>query len=732
MSGVARWQAAPALTSANWFRVGGLRPMLAAQVRVQRQVVRGEVWQTLVRADGARSFRMNAAAWALVGRCDGQLRLQRLWDIALAETADAAPTQDEVMDWMARLHAAGFLTFDRAPEFERLPSVAAVREDDATRQPQNWMAWRLALGAPDAALTRGAQALRPLLQLLSRPWLLGLALLIFGVMAMVHGAGLLSAAATLAASPQGLWLALLLYPPVKLLHELAHGLVSRHLGAPVPQWGVSFLLFVPLPYVDASAASALPRARQRLAVAAAGIGMELALAALGLAGALALQPGLWRDAALTLFFIGTVSTVLVNGNPLLRFDGYHMLCDAVALPNLATRSHRWWMQQLRRRVLGEEPAQPLLPAAGEGPWLWAYAPLALLMRWVVSIAVLWWMAGISVWLGLAVAVALGWALIGRPLKHALQAWRGGQLPLPAQARARRRLLGAAVLTAILLAAPWPHRTLAQGVWWLPESALVRTQVDGFVAEVLVEHGEPVSRGDVLLRLHSPALEAEQSRLQARLAALEDEHWQAVRDDAARAVQLQHDLQAARAELERTQALLAQCELRAEGEGRLALAAQDDLPGRWLARGSLVAHVVGDEGARIQVAVPHEQAALMAGSAAQVQILRATPGQADIQGQWNRQFSGAGARLPSAALAERSGGQTPTDPQDREGRSPLRPMVVAEIAVPAGPAGADDDAARTDRIGERVWVRFDHGWSPLAWQAARALQQLVLRHVNPST
>ena len=116
MSAVAAAPSAP-LLSAQWFRVAALRPRVDRQARVERQVVRTQVWHLLTRADGSATFRMNAPAWSAVARCTGRLTVQQAWDCALAEHGDDAPTQDEFIDMLARLQAAGLMSFDKRPDF---------------------------------------------------------------------------------------------------------------------------------------------------------------------------------------------------------------------------------------------------------------------------------------------------------------------------------------------------------------------------------------------------------------------------------------------------------------------------------------------------------------------------------------------------------------------------------------------------------------------------------------
>lgn len=428
---------APPQTSPHWFRLAPLRPQLPAQLTQHRQVLRGRVWHTLTTADGRHNFRLNAAAWSAVARCNGQHTVQQLWAAAQANHGDDAPTQDELLQMLSQLHAAGLLSFDRAPDFgdRGSPSVVA-RPDHATQnQPptlparrQHLLAWRVSLGNPNALLTRLAQLLRLQagdaagmavgMTAVGLVWLLLMAAV--AAAAALHASELTRPLHHLLATPGSLGLAWLAYPLMKLLHEMAHGLMARRHGAVVSDWGITWLMFVPVPYVDASAASALPLRRQRLAVSAAGIAAELTVAAVACTVALAVQPGALRDAALLVTYLALGSSLLVNANPLLRFDGYHMLCDALGLPNLAARSSQHWLHQLRRHGLGQRQRSPIQAAPGEAVWLWAYAPAALVMRAVVALAVVLWLGGVSHLLGQLALALFVWALVLAPLSRLLR------------------------------------------------------------------------------------------------------------------------------------------------------------------------------------------------------------------------------------------------------------------------------------------------------------------------
>ena len=762
----------PPQRSAQWFRLADLRPQLHSAVRHDRMVVRGQVWQTLVAADGRRSFRLNAAAWSAVARCDGQHTVQQLWAAAQAEHGSNAPTQDGWLQMLSQLHTAGLLSFDRRPDFGDAAAASSglawasagvapqpqqphqSQQPQQPQQRQHLLAWRVSLGNPDALLARlagpaqvagGAPSMLTRLGLLM--WLLLMAWA--AVTALLHAGELARQLRPLMSAPSNWGLAWLAYPLMKLLHEGAHGWVARRCGAVVADWGVTWLMFMPVPYVDASAASALPRRRQRLAVSAAGIAMELSLAALACIVALNVQAGAVRDGALLVFYLALGSSLLVNANPLLRFDGYHMLCDAFGLPNLALRSHRHWLQLGQRHLLRSPERQAAATAPGEAPWLWLYAPAALVMRWLVAAAVVLWLGSWSQPLGQLALALFAWTLLLAPAlrllrwlhreggRLMLQAGRGGQFARAAPAGWLSRAApdgllsraAPAVPLALLAAAalavafwPLPVSSVAQGVLWLPEHALVRAQTSGFVTDVWVADGQTVQAGDPVLTLRAPALQAEAERLQGRLLHLQAEQEGALRTDAAAAAAAAHALQAAQAEWAQTQQRLQRLTVRAQAAGLIAISHSADLPGRYVQRGQLLAHVITGQAGIVKLALAQDQAARLPAQAGLVQVLAADDSSTPRVGRWLGAATGALAQLPSAALGSRSGGRIGVDVADPAGLRPLQAVVLGEVQLQGGAAS---------HIGQRVLVRFEQGHAPLLVQAARAGQQLLLRHFNPA-
>lgn len=711
------------LLSPQWFRVATLRPRLDPQVQVERVSYRRERWFVLVHANGNRSFRLNPAAYAFAARCDGALSMQRLWELLLSELKDDAPTQDELLQLLARLHESGLMGLDRRPDFGAKGALSqAPRGQGEAARKNSLLSFRIPLGRPDPWLARWVPRLAVVF---TRPvfvaWLLLIAL---GSAAAFSNRALLVAYADNGlATPRLLLLMWLAYPAVKALHELAHALMLRHFGGTVAEWGITLMMFTPVPYVDASAATALPRARQRLLVSAAGIMVELALAAAALLLALQVQPGLARDGAMAVFFIGSVSTLLVNGNPLLRFDGYHMLGDLLELPNLATRSARHWLEVLQRRVLRIELGGALQPSPGELPWLWAYAPAAWTYRLVISLALVRWVGGLSFALGTALGLYLGWSLFAQPLWRLLRwVWGTSLAEAHRQVALKRTLFGVGLALAALTLLPLPYASVAEGVLSPAEHARVRAGTHGFIAKVLAAEGQRVHVGDPLFALQDPMLEVEIARLDGQIAALETERLLTLRSDPAHAVSIEHELDRAQAERDRALERQEQLTVKAESEGVLALTHAQDLIGRHVKQGSVLAQILSEEPALVRVALPQDVAALVQSATRHVAVrLNEAPG-TTWAGDWSPGPSGAVTHLPHAALGDRSGGAIVTEPGDKAGLTAAQAFVLTDVRLPGRPA---------TRLGGRATVRFDHGYAPLMLQGARRLQQWVLAHFNPA-
>jgi putative peptide zinc metalloprotease protein len=711
------------LHSSQWHRVAGLRPRWRLHARSDPQQVRGETWH-VVSGDGRSALlRLDATAWAIAARCDGRRTLQSIWEAAVADDPDGAPTQDETIALLA------CLVDERCLACEGLPDVAVLLEADrraATarlRARLNPLAPRLSLGDP----TRLLAPLAPLGRVLfsragAAAWL---ALVAFATLvALADADGVARHAARWLDSPRYLLLGALVWVPMKALHELAHGLAVRRWGGEVRDAGIALMLLVPVPYLDASAAHRFASARARAAVGAAGILAETALAALGLLVWAATGPGWLHDAGFMTAVVGSLSTVLFNGNPLLRMDGYFVLCDAAGLPNLATRSGAWWQALAQRRLLGLRGVPGPVTARGERGWLLAYSPLAWAWRLTMLGTLALWAGTHHRLFGAVVAIAaIAWLAL--PLRTLWRAPAAAGAPLSTRLSARLRL-GAVLagLASLVLAVPLPDRTVAPALVWMPDDAQLRAGVEGFVVAVERAPQDAVRAGDTLLRLDDPALRGERARLQGTLAGLRAQYFTHLRTDPARAGQFGEDLARSLAELDRLDERLAQLVLRAPADGRFAIGLPEDLPGRFVREGELLGHLLApDRVPVLRVALDQDQAARLREGVGRIDARLAEAPRDVLAARLLRQVPAAVEALPGAALGDRGGGTVPVDPLDRDGLKPAYPTYVVDVALDAATAGVA-------RPGGRAWVRMDFGQASLATQGARWVRQTVRGRFAP--
>lgn len=707
-----------ALLSNRWHRIAGLRPQLRPQVQLRRQLQRGETWYLLQDLATIETRRINPAAWAFIGRLDGRRSVDEVWQELLRETPDEAPTQDEILALMVQLADRRLIQFDARGDIEAM----FQRRRDQNRQVRmaraNPLAFRLSLGNP----TRVLVALEGLGRRLFAPagaalWLA--LVLAAGLAAIERAPGLIAHAGELMGSTRWLPLAFVLYPVIKLVHELAHGLAIQRWGGKVRDAGVILLCLLPVPYVNASAAEAFRSRWQRALVSAAGILAELALAALALLAWLWLEPGLVRDAALVTIITGALSTLLVNGNPLMRFDGYYVLCDALDLRNLGPRSNRWWAGQASHRLLGtpaQAGADAVEPMPGERGWLLAYAPLAWLYRLVLSLAIVLWAGAWSAWLGLALGLWILFTLFLKPAWRLARAtWRlieAAPRPGPMALRALATVAG----VAILLALPLPFSTLAQGVVWLPEDARIRAGTDGFITRVAVVDGQAVHRGDLLLSLEDSELDAELARLEAEHVDTETRLYRAITGDPREVPALREALAYVEAERARVRVRQADLEIRAGATGTVVLPGADELIGQFRARGDLLGHIATGEALVVRVALPQDDAALIREHAGRIDLRLVQAAATAHPARVQRETPAAIRELPSPALGDSGGGTIVTDVADPEGLATRRPVVLVDLEAAT---------VHSPWVGSRVAVRFDHGYLSLSGQLLRQLRQLVL-------
>jgi putative peptide zinc metalloprotease protein len=710
--------------ASSWYRVADLKPRLRAHARLHRHRYRGQLWYLLQDPFSSRVHRFTPAARLFIAAMDGKRTVQALWEITNKHLGEQAPTQDEVINLLGQLHAADLLQSDVTPDaaeaFDR-----GERQEKAVRRRtyMNPMAVRIHLWDPDAFLNRMA----PLIRLLWSRWggLLWLAVVLPALLLISpHLPELTSNFADRVLAVDNLLLLWIVFPLIKFIHEMGHAAATKRGGGEVHDMGLILLVLIPVPYVEASAASVFKSKYERAMVAAAGMAVELFIAAIAFYLWLLAEPGIARAVLFNVMLVAGVSTLLFNGNPLLRYDAYYILADMLEIPNLANRSLRYWGYLIERYPFGVKEAEAPDASVSEKAWFLFYGCASTVYRVLVTVWIALFIAGQFFIIGVVLAI---WAVVAMAVLPVVKSLRHvGGSPRLHQHRHRAIAVIAGtilVLALLLFAVPAPHRTSVEGVVWLPEQAMVRSGREGFIDTFLVQPGTLVAKGELLVRSHDLRLDAQIRQAEARVAELQATYGAQFVADKARAGIVREQLDSERAALKllRTHAdgLLA----RAESSGTFISPKAADLPGRYFKKGELLGYVAADGPLLVRVVVPQEAADLVRLATKKVSVRFAHRPELVAGGHVVRRVPAGEEYLPSRALSAEGGGQITTDPRDHNGAKTMERMFQLDIALTGG------DAAAGRFFGERVYVRFEHAAEPIGVQWYRALRQLFLSYFH---
>ena len=419
----------------------------------------------------------------------------------------------------------------------------------------------------------------------------------------------------------------------------------------------------------------------------------------------------------------SLSSLLFNGNPLLRYDGYYVLSDLIEVPNLAQRGRQYWSYLMRRYLLGTPGAREFPATLGERIWFLLFTPVSSVYRVTVTVGIALFL--MSTYLAAGVALALWGIVAGVIVPVGRGLWSVISSPVYGRNRARAVATSCGLIAAglaLLLWLPAPLHTDAEGVVWLPDKAILRAGTAGFVRAIRASPGTMVTRGQVVIESADPELTTHVAILRGREAELTAKLESVRFSDRVEAVVTETGLSAVRTELEQQEHFVRMLKAQAETNGLFVMPTPEDAPGRFNKRGDILGYVLPPEGAQIvRAAVSQENIDLVRHHVREAQIRLADRLNRAIKVRAIREVPGGMDQLPSAAIGTQGGGSTMVDPRDQHGLTALNRvfLVDLELASPIPAAG----------FGGRAYVRFDHDWEPLGEQLWRRARQLLLSRVE---
>ncbi|MBF0357930.1 MAG: HlyD family efflux transporter periplasmic adaptor subunit [Magnetococcales bacterium] len=393
----------------------------------------------------------------------------------------------------------------------------------------------------------------------------------------------------------------------KSLHELGHAYTARYYGCPVPIMGIAFLVMWPVLYTDTSGAWKLSSRRARLAIGGAGMAVELSLAVLATFLWHFLPEGAPRSGAVLLATVTWFTTLLVNLNPFMRFDGYYLLADYLGMANLQERSFALARWRLREILFGFGKPPPELFTYKQQQILLLFAYGAWLYRLLlfIGIALLVYhmffkLAGI-----ILMAVEIAW-FIGRPLKLELSHWWKNRQQLHWNRNSITTLLLAIFLLTIITI-PWQGQVEAPAIQKAKSHLIIYPSVSAQVQHVFIKRDQHVAAGELLIKMHNPDLQYRFELINKKIAALqwEIDHAISRRDVLQQQLVIQEKLLKLMAEKRGIEELGEEMKITAPFSGVVVELQEGLYPGRWCSGSTPMLELTEDGAATVEAVVSEE-------------------------------------------------------------------------------------------------------------------------------
>lgn len=710
------------LFSAFWHRVAEVKPRLRSHIEINRHVYRGDVWYVIQDDASGRYHRFTPQAYALIGLMDGQRSLDEIWHSAGDQLADDMPSQDEVIQLLSQLYKVDLIQTDVIPDIVEMDTRQRKdRRSKLIAMFKSPLAIKIPLLDPEPFLNRTAGLSRWLFNPVTG--LIWLWCIVWALtQAGYHWSELTENLADRVLAAENLFLIWLVYPVVKLVHEFGHAYAVKRWGGEVHEMGMMFLIFMPIPYVDASASASFRNKYQRMMVAAAGIVIEAFIAAVAMAVWVNAEPGLVRSLAFNTLLIAGVSTLLFNGNPLLRFDAYYVLADFLEIPNLAARGSRQVGYLCKKYLFAQEQETSAAYSKGEARWLVVYALASFVYRVFITFSIVLFVASELFFIGILLAVLALYNMFGKPSVAILRyLFMDRNLR---QKRARALSISGAIIAVILVllfVVPVPKMTVVHGVFWAPESSRLLAGSNGFLEQVFVESGTQVDVGTPIFESRNDELTALISQDAARLKELMVHYRSAVADERQNeAGIILEEIQQARAELARALDEQRELTMVSPSDGVFQLALPVDPESRFLPRGTLLGYVLQPGQYQIRAVVGQDDVEAVRSDVQEVTVRLAEHINQEIPATLTTEVPSAQKKLPSPALSVDGGGQFALDPGNQDEPEAFDPVFIFDLLI---------DDMPIQRIGERVYIRFRHSPEPVGFRLYRSIRRVLLRELE---
>ncbi len=579
------------------------RPCLRDDLSFAIQEFRGERCCVIEDPAAGKFYRVGLREYHFIKKLDGNTTVGQAQSQMSESADDSALTETEVISVLRWLLETGLAATDESTRADLMFSKVEKKRDMQLKSYSNLLFFKQSLFNPDR--------LMGLLEKAFGFWAGKAGWAAWGVLMLVgvtligwHWERFIGDAEGVLASDNWLWLALS-WIFLKMIHECWHGVVCKRYGGRVPDAGVLFVLFTPMGYVDATSSWRFASKWQRIHVSAAGMFIEMAIAAIAVIVWSQDQPGIMQTIAYNVIIMASFVTLLFNINPLLKFDGYYILADAMEIPNLYQRGQKALKDAARRYLIGISHVPDIQWKDREEVFILIYGIAAFIWRILIMVSILTAASFLFGGGGIVLAIiSLLMMVIPAAIKliRYLREGSPGERPDPKAYGLRIGIITAALLLLVLF--PFRPTLTAPGVSDFGDASTLRVECPGFVRKIHVTPGSKVRAGDLILTLENQDERAKLRRLRMQLkqAQIKARYYQTEGQMTAAQIETQK-LTGLQQQLREQASYVRTLEIRAEASGRIIARDLRNLPDTFLRPGFEVATIAKRQLREVKIAIP---------------------------------------------------------------------------------------------------------------------------------
>ncbi|MFT5639676.1 MAG: putative peptide zinc metalloprotease protein [Paracoccaceae bacterium] len=650
----------------QWHRISELRIGLRSAVTVRLHHYRSEPWYVYYDPGHNGFFRARPETHRLVLEISPERTLNEIWRSFVDTSPKTAPGQQDFFELIMALYKANMIFIEGGVSETRLLERALKKKKKPLpAKISELLFFRIPLWDPEPFLERSKSAINVVY---SWPVVLMVALVVLwaGVEFALGSDRIFAQSGSILQSHNLISLFIATFA-THFFHELSHAALCKYFGGHVRTMGIMLLMFTPLPYADVSASWSMRNPKQRAMIGAAGMYADLFFCAVSVVVWAYSPPGAINEIAMNLMFVTAVYTFVFNINPLMRFDGYYILSDLTAIPNLHTAA-KTQFDAVFRKIFLKEPFKPTeRVSTRRRVFLYCFFVTSFIYRNMVMIGIVLFVADQYFGFGMMAAAAVAYNSFIAPLGKVLKPLRNPQFMSKHKIGLRISAIILAVLVFAFLFVPLPYSRYLDGIVEAQNKTRVFIPHTGIIDRVDVRSGESVTKGQIVVTLTNPELDKKRDVGLARLQGAKARAQDAISKGSVELAAIQQEILSIADTLLEMDRNVSQLVIHAEQDGTWISGGVEFQSGTWVMQGTEVGQIVNDQDHKFLAVVKQETGRAIA---------LFDPNSASIKVEGNREATYkiktlkiipySRNELPSAALTPLAGGNvaiSTSDPND---------------------------------------------------------------------